>query len=120
MNSFNHYAYGAIGEWLYRVIAGIEQPGGNFTYANAYTHSMYGKITSGWNIENGIFTLEVEIPANTTATVQLPNAKLEEVKESNKPLKKAKGVKSYSQMGSQVVIEIGSGKYIFAYPWEIK
>ncbi len=135
MNSFNHYAYGAIGEWLYRVIAGIEidenqpgykhiiiqpQPGGNFTYARAYTHSMYGKINSGWRIENSTFTLEVEIPANTTATVQLPNAKLEEVKESNKPLKKAKGVKSYSQMGSQVVIEIGSGKYIFAYPWEIK
>lgn len=87
MNSFNHYAYGAIGEWLYTHVAGIKideenpgykhfflapHPGGGLTNANASFHSMYGKIHASWKIENGEFKYQVEVPANTTATVILP------------------------------------------------
>ena len=90
MNSFNHYAYGAIGEWLYTYVAGITideenpgykhfvlapHPGGGLTNANAEFNSMYGKITSSWRIEGASFTYEVEVPANTTATVILPYSK---------------------------------------------
>ena len=72
MNSFNHYAYGAIGDWLYRVVAGIEvdpdapgykriliqpQPGGGLTYASASLDSMYGKIESKWTLEDNNFQL---------------------------------------------------------------
>jgi alpha-L-rhamnosidase len=84
MNSFNHYAYGAIGEWLYRVVAGIEvdptepgykriviqpQPGGQLTYAGASLDSMYGKIESKWMLEDDDFQLAVTIPPNTEGIV---------------------------------------------------
>jgi alpha-L-rhamnosidase len=94
MNSFNHYAYGAIGEWMYRVVAGIRidearpgykhiliqpRPGGDLTYARAAVETMYGKVSAGWEIVDGRIKLQVEIPPNTTATVKMPNGKLEEV-----------------------------------------
>ena len=62
MNSFNHYAYGAIGDWMYSVVAGIEideaqpgykhiviapRPGGGLTYAKASVESVYGKVAIG-------------------------------------------------------------------------
>jgi len=92
MNSFNHYAYGAIGEWLYTYIAGIKideknpgykhfylepHPGGGLTHAAAEHQTMYGKIKSAWKIDGENFMYEVEIPANTTATVILPGKKKE-------------------------------------------
>lgn len=84
MNSFNHYAYGAIGEWLYRVVAGIEcdeahpgykhsiiapHYGGGLSYIKSSYQSVYGKICSNWGLEGDIMTLEVEIPCNTTASI---------------------------------------------------
>ena len=92
MNSFNHYAYGAIGEWLYTNVAGIRideknpgykhfylepHPGGGLTHAEAEHQTMYGKIKSAWKIEGENFTYDVEIPANTTATVILPGKEKE-------------------------------------------
>jgi alpha-L-rhamnosidase len=94
MNSFNHYAYGAIGEWMYRVVAGIQidevnpgykhiviepRPGGGLTSARASVETMYGLVVSGWEIAGSKLTLKVQIPANTTATVKLPNGKVEEI-----------------------------------------
>ena len=94
MNSFNHYAYGAIGEWLYTHVAGIRideenpgykhfilapHPGGGLTNAKAEFESMYGKIKSEWKIDGGNFEYDVEIPVNTTATVVLPNAEKKEL-----------------------------------------
>ncbi|RPJ81648.1 MAG: alpha-L-rhamnosidase, partial [Acidobacteria bacterium] len=101
MNSFNHYAYGAIGDWMYRVMAGIEldpaapgykhilvqpQPGGGFTSAKASHETMYGKVSSAWSLKDGNFELAVQIPANTRATVRLPKAKSGQVTESGKPI----------------------------------
>jgi alpha-L-rhamnosidase len=94
MNSFNHYAYGAIGEWMYRVVAGIQideanpgykhiviepRPGGGLTSARASVETMYGLVVSRWEIAGSKLTLKVQIPANTTATVKLPNGKVEEI-----------------------------------------
>ncbi len=127
MNSFNHYAYGAIGEWLYNHVAGIKvdennpgykkfflapNPGGGLTNAKAEFDSMYGKIASDWTISNGLMNYTIEVPANTTAEVILPKAKVGEVKmDSN--LKSAA-----SQNGSDVFITVGSGTYTFSYPVE--
>lgn len=87
MNSFNHYSYGAIGEWMYRVVAGIDmdpsvpaykkirikpQPGGDLTYAKASLETGYGKIGVDWKIKEGKFFMDVEIPANTTAEIFVP------------------------------------------------
>jgi len=89
MNSFNHYAYGAIGEWMATTIAGIDldpeepafkrslirpRPGGGITWAKARLRTPYGLLASEWKIESGIFALEVTIPPNTSATVCLPAA----------------------------------------------
>ena len=101
MNSFNHYAYGAIGDWMYRVVAGIDtkpdMPGykgivikptldSRLTSASAEYQTYYGKIKSSWKIEGGKVQLDVEIPANTKATIHVPGGD---------------------------VVEVGSGKYSF-------
>lgn len=89
MNSFNHYAYGAIGDWLYRVVAGIDtdprepgykhillhpQPGPGLTRVRAALESPYGPIVSEWRIEGDRFEWEVTIPPNTRASLTLPGA----------------------------------------------
>ncbi len=134
MNSFNHYAYGAIGDWMYRVVAGIEldpeqpaykhiliqpQPTKELTYAKASYQSIRGLIRSGWAIKNGQMQIEVEIPPNTCATLRLPDAKLKEMLEKGKPLRSANGILGFKQVGEEaVILELGSGTYLFAYPFD--
>jgi alpha-L-rhamnosidase len=128
MNSFNHYAYGAIGEWMYRNVAGIEQdeqhpgykhiliqphPGGGLTSASASVLSMYGRVASGWKIADEKMTLSVEVPANTTATVRLPKAKLEQTTEGQKPLSGRPDLHEARQAGDAVLVDVGSGSYVF-------
>jgi len=105
MNSFNHYAYGAIGEWLYTYVAGLKidaerpgyehtifhpHPGSGLTNAKATFSSLYGQLTSAWEIKDGNFIYKVEIPANTTGTIRLPKAKITEVKMNNTLLNSTK------------------------------
>ncbi|NOZ28373.1 MAG: family 78 glycoside hydrolase catalytic domain [Chloroflexi bacterium] len=130
MNSFNHYAFGAIGHWLYSVVAGIDvdpdrpgykhiriqpHPGGGLTHARATLHSMYGPIESSWELTEDRFHLSVSIPANTHATVRLPHAILEQVTESGRPLREAEGITRAKQTQDAVLVEIGSGRYDFVY-----
>lgn len=90
MNSFNHYAYGAVGEWLYRTVAGIEAdesapgfkhviisplPGGQLSWVQATYESIYGEIAVKWQAINGKVAMTFRIPANTTATVKLQAVK---------------------------------------------
>lgn len=85
MNSFNHYAFGAVGEWLYSTVGGIApvdpgfktfyiapRPGGGLTYAKTRYRSIRGLIRSEWRIEADAFFLEVEVPVNTVGIVRLP------------------------------------------------
>ncbi|MCA9894397.1 MAG: alpha-L-rhamnosidase, partial [Anaerolineae bacterium] len=89
MNSFNHYAYGAIGAWLYTVVAGLNvdpanpgykhtiirpQPGGGLVNASASVKTGYGLLSSSWTLKDGEFELTVVIPPNTSAAVQLPES----------------------------------------------
>ena len=128
MNSFNHYAYGAIGDWMYEVGAGIAidpakpgykhilvqpQPGGGFTSMKASHQTMYGKVSSAWTMNTDKFELAVEIPSNTTATVLLPKTQLATVSENGQPLASGNGIISLKQNGDSVIVEIGSGKYRF-------
>jgi len=130
MNSFNHYAYGAVGEWMYRVMAGIEideaapgyehiliqpQPGGGFTSVKASHETPYGKLASAWTFKDGRFELAVEVPPNTTATVRLPRAELGSVTESGSPLGDSNGFSGRRQDGKNAVVEVGSGSYRFSY-----
>jgi alpha-L-rhamnosidase len=128
MNSFNHYAYGAIGEWMYRVMAGIEidpaapgykhiliqpQPGGGFTSVKAAHMTLYGNVSSAWTIKDGALELAVEVPHNTRATVRLPGAQLANVREAGQALSMGNGIAAARQDGSAVVVDVGSGQYRF-------
>jgi len=130
MNSFNHYAYGSIGDWLYRSVAGINtdsemtgykrihitpKPGPGLEFAEAKLESMYGRVESAWAISEGSMKLKVCIPANTTAVVVLPSADLSGVLENGKELKDAGGITSYEQTDEGVRIQLGSGDYEFTY-----
>lgn len=92
MNSFNHYAYGAIGEWMYRVMAGIEtdeaaitgagfkhaviwpRMGGGLSYTDARHKTIYGTIRVRWEMEGKRISLLADIPANTGAAIRLDRA----------------------------------------------
>ncbi|KJF43403.1 alpha-L-rhamnosidase [Draconibacterium sediminis] len=125
MNSFNHYAYGAIGEWLYNHVAGIKvdennpgykkfflapNPGGGLTQVDATFNSVYGPIKSDWKISDGQMIYQVEVPANTSAEVVLPKAKVAEINMDGDLKSSAK------QTGTDVTVSVGSGTYTFSYP----
>jgi len=90
MNSFNHYSFGSVGEWLNTTVAGIDwdeaapgykhffvrpSPGGGLTSANAAFDSIHGRISSAWSLENGVFSLNVGVPVGASASVVLPFTK---------------------------------------------
>ena len=121
MNSYNHYAFGSVVEWLYRVMAGIDTdpaapgfekivirplPDARVGHARAEYDSVRGKIVSDWSLEgNGALSLNVSVPANTTATVFLPNAAGKRVSLDGKP------VKTMAAVNGVVPVELGSGSY---------
>ena len=94
MNSFNHYAFGAIGEWMYENIIGIQPdpdspgfrhfilkpvPGGTLTWAKGSYNSISGKIEAGWKKEGKRFEYHFTVPPNTTATVYIPGTSAQNV-----------------------------------------
>ncbi|MBN1507086.1 MAG: family 78 glycoside hydrolase catalytic domain [Sedimentisphaerales bacterium] len=128
MNSFNHYSLGSVGEWLYRCVAGIEldphvnafkrflirpYPGGSFTHARASYRSMHGIIESGWQRQGNILTLEVSIPANTTARIYVPSDTGTPVLEGSAPAEESAGIEPVGREGSFAVYDVASGRYRF-------
>ena len=139
MNSFNHYSYGAVSEWMYRFVCGIETdeatpgfkhfilqptpdtrttfPQGQerITSAKAIYNSYYGNIKSAWVIRpDGNLAYTATVPANTTATLYLPLAvKSDVVYEGNVQANKANGVKFIKHENGKAVYELTSGSYSF-------
>ena len=92
MTSFNHYALGAIGDWLHRVVAGLApdapgyaririepQPLAEFDHAWAEHLTPYGTARAGWTRGDGVLRVEAVVPPNTTAAVVLPDGRRLEV-----------------------------------------
>jgi len=130
MNSFCHYSIGAVGEWMYRNILGITpdenypgwkhffihpQPGGTITWAKGSYNSINGLISSEWKMEDELFTLEIEIPVNTSATVILPTISKEFVKLNSKSVSSSLLNKKYN-VKNEIALDLGSGKYHFEVP----
>ncbi|KYP15441.1 glycoside hydrolase family 78 protein [Flavihumibacter sp. CACIAM 22H1] len=128
MNSFNHYAYGAIGEWMYQHIAGIQadpahpgfksviirpSPGGGLTYAKASLLTAYGRLESGWKKEGDGMVLELTIPANTSATVYFKTSNAENIRENGQPVLGKNGFEPGKPDQGYIPLRIGSGKYRF-------
>ncbi len=98
----------------YKKIRIQPHPGGNLSYANADYETLYGKLSVHWKIDSGKFTMDVEIPANTTATVYVPAGSAGSVNESGKPLSENKEIKVSGTEGNYVVLQTGSGVYHFS------
>src|SRR5690625_2732426 len=129
MNSFNHYAYGAVGTWMYRNIAGIRpdpgspgyantiiapQPGGGLRTASGTHESRYGEIATSWRkLANGDLRLQVSVPVNSTATVQVPATSAGDVREGRVPAEDADGVELVDDDDGVVTYRVGSGDYRF-------
>ncbi|NJM08923.1 family 78 glycoside hydrolase catalytic domain, partial [Candidatus Gracilibacteria bacterium] len=128
MNSFNHYAYGAIGAWLYAVVAGIDvdpqqpgykrivmrpQPGGGLSSASAELQGPYGTIRSAWKQHNGHFDWQITVPPNSTALVVVPVKDGALVYEGETPAAKADGVRVLQHEPDTASYEVQAGSYHF-------
>jgi alpha-L-rhamnosidase len=129
--SRNHIMYGDVVAWFYKALAGIRpdvaSPGfkhfliqphvlGDLTFARADYDSIRGRITSDWKVVKGEFRHTVVIPPNSTATVSLPIAQAELVRENGRPLSSSGGVKVVGSESGRTVLEAGSGTYQFSGP----
>ncbi|MFJ2884536.1 family 78 glycoside hydrolase catalytic domain [Streptomyces sp. NPDC087305] len=128
MNSFNHYSYGAIVEWMYESMAGIardpEHPGfqhfllrphpdptGRITRASGSHVSPYGEIVSEWAVREGQLTYRAVVPANSTAILHIPTTDPSTVQEGGRPLAEALGVQFLGFTDGTAGYRLPSGRY---------
>jgi alpha-L-rhamnosidase len=135
MNSFNHYAMGAVAEWIYRTIGGInpdpEAPGfehflirpkagGGISWARTTHTCIRGTIRVEWKTDGEAFHLDVTVPPNTSATIYIPCEINASVRESGHPLDEAKGITRWERTGDTIIARVGSGHYRFHTEDEIE
>lgn len=128
MNSFNHYAYGSIGTWLYGTVAGIAvegaarfriapRPGPGLDWARGRYRSLWGEVACGWTRRgDGLadsLDVEVTVPANATARLVLPAGDDQVVEEDGVPLEDVEGVRDAVRRAGVAEAELGSGSYRF-------
>ncbi len=129
MNSFNHYAYGSCGEWMFAAAAGIDldpaapgyqhlrihpRIGGDLTWVEAHLDTLYGRVETHWKSAEGKLEFRVRIPANTTATVAVPAGSVESVTESGQAVIDAAGISQVRLEQGKVLLHITSGEYLFS------
>lgn len=120
MNSFNHYAYGAVGEWMYATIGGIAMienaykrsniapvPGGGITWAKCSLETPYGRLSTDWKQSEKAFDLDLVVPANTSSRVTLPVDAKSTITVNGKPIQSADGVSKVQGNAFDVL----AGKY---------
>jgi alpha-L-rhamnosidase len=126
MNSFSHYAFGAVCEWMMADLAGIDRaapgfdririaprPTGSITHASASTGTRHGTLSCSWKIDGATFSTDITIPPNTTAEVILPVTG--EIIEGDVPARDRPGVRAVD--GNRLTI--GSGTYRFTSGFQV-
>lgn len=131
MNSFNHYAYGAIGDWMYRTVAGIDTDmeqvgykkilvkphlGTGLSNASASLSTLYGTLSSSWQKEGGFATIKVEIPANTNADIYIPCVDKSKILEHGHLVETLDYAIGAPSDGYLPLKNLGSGVYEFTFP----
>ncbi|MGA2747491.1 MAG: glycoside hydrolase family 78 protein [Verrucomicrobiota bacterium] len=129
MNSFNHYAFGSVGQYLYSVVGGINpaspgyksiliQPvtGSGLTWADTSYNSTRGLISTAWTNVGGAFNLSVVIPPNTTAQVYVPTTNPSAITESGVPATNSPGVTYVGMSNGYAIYAVGSGNYVWSSP----
>jgi alpha-L-rhamnosidase len=129
MNSFNHYSFGAIGQWMLAYSLGIQRdepgfkkfilqpepdPTGQMTWVKGYYDSPYGRINSSWTVAKGLLTYKATVPANSVATLYLPAKSARSVQENHLPIKNVKGITFVKFEGGKAIYELKSGSYLFS------
>tara|TARA_R110001599_G_scaffold3619_6_gene20058 strand:+ start:13016 stop:15874 length:2859 start_codon:yes stop_codon:yes gene_type:complete len=127
MNSFSHYAFGSVFEWMFHNMAGIKSeqaayktfviapdiPKNDINYVSASHESIHGKISSSWKKEGGKLLLKVSIPVNTKATVFIPAKDELDVLLDNKRLDQHEGIQKGNFYKGKQAVKLGSGTYKF-------
>ncbi len=124
MNSFNHYAYGACSEWMFRSMLGIDTDGPGYkkitmkpelgkgvTWAKGHYDSIRGRISSSWKLEGETFQWEVTVPPNTSATVFIPAAEIANVTIDGKPVEEVDGVELLRMEEDRAVVRVVAGAF---------
>lgn len=131
MNSYNHYAYGAIGDWLYRRVAGLDMDetktayreiriaplfgGTELSHASASLESPYGRIRSAWRREDDMYRMELEVPVGASAKVRLP-AEDGAILVDGLPAASSSDVAMLASDDGHAYMRVGSGSYTFVFP----
>ena len=128
MNSFNHYALGSVGEWLYRFVLGIDQepdaagfsrlllrphPGGPLRWASGSYRSVRGTIAAGWERADGRLTYRVSVPPNVTATVLVPSDLAARVRDADGNPPASAGAFPGAAGVQEAVFHVGPGTHSF-------
>ncbi len=127
MNSFNHYAYGAVGDWMFQHLGGLQilEPGykksriapliglGGLSHAQCSLRTPYGLLSSEWRLTGGALTLAVTVPVNSSAEVVIPAANAETVREGHACAVSVPGVKESAFGNGRLTLLVGSGHYEF-------
>lgn len=132
MNSFNHYAFGAVGEFLYGTVGGISPvtpgyqtiriqpvPGNGLTWARASYNSTRGLISSAWTNTGAAFNLDVVIPPNTTAQICVPTTNAAAITESGVSADTSPGVTYVGASNNVAIYSVGSGHYFWVSPYQL-
>lgn len=131
MNSFNHYAYGAVAEWMYRYMVGISpdynnpgfshvllkpcfDPERRINYVNAEFDSNYGIISAAWQTtKEGEYIYNLTLPANTTAKLTLPILPEKDLFDGDLPIEEVEGISGIRELEGNITMTLGSGTYNF-------
>jgi len=131
MNSFNHWALGSVGEWMWRVMAGLSpdaahpgwaaflvrpHPGGGIGWVRARYRSPRGVISVAWRHAGSSFALDVAVPPNTSATVWVPTTDVDAVAEGSMAADRVAGVRRVQTTSGAVAYRVGAGVYRFRAP----
>jgi alpha-L-rhamnosidase len=127
MNSFNHYAFGSVNEWMFGNMAGIKVGKAGYrtfsikpeiaeegiTYVEARYHSINGEIVSSWTREKDHLQIQISVPVNTKANIFIPTNNGDEVLESGQEIEGNSAFKIIENKDGYLQVEIGSGDYLF-------
>lgn len=127
MNSFSHYAFGSVTEWMFMHGLGIDSDGPGFRkisikpsvstemeFMKGSFESINGTIASAWELKGKKLNLQIEIPVNTTARIHIPTSKSSSIKENGKSVSKLPGIKILDANEHETILEVGSGLYEFS------
>ncbi len=125
MNSFSHYSFGSVNEWMFEFLAGIKTDGsaykkiiikpeivkGKFDFVRATLNTMNGEIVSGWKVDKNKLTMEVTIPVNTTARIHIPALSKKSVKINGLNIYAIKELGNVEYIEGVLIVSVESGDF---------